>query len=355
MFTELPAAFLAGIAHFGRVGWATCPRGTASQESLPDSRRSGDRFVLTGLHAAAAVRRWPGATLLRARLQDRQWNCLSKGVPKWSLGTRGICVNQPSCSRRREAVAGGHALTSAATGSAMELPQQGRSQMEFRNEGNCVNQPSCSRRREAVAGGPRSYEHGYRIGNGIASGKGAAFPNGVWERGDKFVLTGLHVAAAVRRWSRGHALTSAATAVAGRATLLRARLRRWSRATFLRARLRRWPGATLLRARLRRWSRATLLRARLRRWPGATLLRARLRRWSRATLLRARATAVAGGHALTSAATAVVAGHALTSAATGGGRGPRSYERGCSFFPKGYGVIAASPEPRGCPCLSLPP
>ena len=214
---------------------------------------------------AAAVRRWPRATLLRARLQNRQWNCLSKCVPKWSLGTR---EKDRGSSRRREAVAEGHALTSAATGSAvaeghaltsaatgsavagghaltsaatesaMELPQQVRSQMEFGNEGR----PRSYERGYRIGGGrgPRSYERGYRIGNGIASA--SAFPNGVWERGKRIEV----VAAAVRRWPG--------------ATLLRARLqnRRWPGATLLRAQLqdRRWPGATLLRARLqnRRWN-----------------------------------------------------------------------------------------------------
>jgi hypothetical protein len=49
-------------------------------------------------------------------------------VPKWSLRTRN-CI---------------HALTGAATESAMELPQQARSQMEFGNEGS---QPTALRRR----------------------------------------------------------------------------------------------------------------------------------------------------------------------------------------------------------------
>jgi hypothetical protein len=42
-----------------------------------------------------------------------------------------------NCSRRREVVEAGeygHALTGAATRSAMQLPQQARSQMKFGNE-----------------------------------------------------------------------------------------------------------------------------------------------------------------------------------------------------------------------------
>jgi hypothetical protein len=119
------------------------------------------------LPAAAPCRRVKAEEDCRERSgRDRQYNCLSKGVPKCNLGTRGRAdpgrgrsvlsplqgefpfweipvVSRTSCAQPPANVLASLRLTEMArTKSATELRGQLRSQMEFGNEGNSAIQLS---------------------------------------------------------------------------------------------------------------------------------------------------------------------------------------------------------------------